>query len=332
MTRRTPPSQSLAVYRGRDFRVIDGANLGDGLSDMSELQPDDIYALTATARPGRVAVTMAGDGRMTIAPDTGWGCPGAALHLDCALLLMTPQGAQQEALVLVETDPQLEISATYLLPVATLSPNRTYALVSMTRAAREVFARIGTVSFTRGTRITRADGAQTPIEALSIGDRILTRDAGPQPIRWIGQSTTRATGATAPILIKAGTLNNAQDLRVSPDHRLFVYQRTDRIGAGTTEILVTARHLVNGDTIRVQEGGFVDYFQLLFDRHHLIYAEGIAAESMLITPRTRPVIPDTALRRLRARVPDPDDHGHTVDRAPLDRPDAAELLRRASRD
>ena len=50
--------------------------------------------------------------------------------------------------------------------------------------------------------------------------------------------------------------------------------------------------LVNGDTVTRIEGGFVDYFQILFDAHHIIYAEGIAAESMLIDTRTQAALPD----------------------------------------
>ena len=38
-------------------------------------------------------------------------------------------------------------------------------------------------------------------------------------------------------------------------------------------------NLVNDTTVRVVRGEPLEYFQLLFDRHHIIYAEGIAAES-----------------------------------------------------
>ena len=58
-----------------------------------------------------------------------------------------------------------------------------------------------------------------------MGDRVLTSDDGVQAIRWIGVTTLRATGALAHIVIEAGALNNEHDLVVSPDHRLFIYQR-----------------------------------------------------------------------------------------------------------
>ncbi|MGR3468524.1 MAG: Hint domain-containing protein, partial [Shimia sp.] len=139
---------------------------------------------------------------------------------------------------------------------------------------------------------------QRKIEDLRVGDRVLTRDDGPQEVRWIGQNTRRAVGDAAPVLVKKDTLNNENDLIVSPDHRLFIYQRADTIGAGRSEVMVRVRHLLNGDTVQRMEGGFVDYFHLLFDEHQIIYAEGIAAESLLIDTRTRAALPkevDTAL-------------------------------------
>ncbi|MEO0502301.1 MAG: Hint domain-containing protein, partial [Pseudomonadota bacterium] len=164
---------------------------------------------------------------------------------------------------------------------------------------------------------------------LKVGDRVLTRNDGVQAVRWIGQSTVRAVGDFAPIRIRAGTLNNAHDLVVSPDHRLFIYQRSDQLGAGRSELLVKARHLVNGDSVTVQDGGFVDYFELLFDTHQIIYAEGIAAESMLIDTRTKPVVPDE-VRAVIAPHTTTGLQGLDVTEALLDRPDAAEILRRAS--
>ena len=129
------------------------------------------------------------------------------------------------------------------------------------------FAQVACVSFTRGTRLSLATGEQRAVEALKIGDKLLTRDDGPQEIRWIGHHTVRALGDFAPVMITKGTLHNENDLLVSPDHRLFVYQREDKLGAGRAEVLLKARHLVNGESVFVQEGGFVDYFQILFEKN-----------------------------------------------------------------
>jgi len=90
---------------------------------------------------------------------------------------------------------------------------------------------------------------------------------------------------------------------------------------------------VNGSTIQVQNGGFVDYFQLLFDRHQIIYAEGIAAESMLIDSLTRPALPKDLSEKLGRTIPGHTDRPHRgldVARALLEGRNAAEILRRSS--
>jgi hypothetical protein len=247
---------------------------------------------------------------------------------------MSPDGQTTEALVLVELTEAAHIAQLHLLPLVPLSGRTEYRLVGIdTSGARGKLAQVACVSFSRGTRITLASGEQRPIETLQVGDKVLTRDSGPQAIRWIGASTVRAVGAFAPIVITAGTLHNTHDLVVSPEHRLFIYQRTDRLGAGRSEVLVKARHLIDNDTVYVQDGGFVDYFQLLFDTHQLIYAEGIAAESLLIDPRTSSVLPPELAERLGDLLPGHGESRHAafeVQDTLVDRPGLSTLLRRAS--
>ncbi|EPX76029.1 Hint domain-containing protein [Salipiger mucosus] len=329
------PAQSVSVYRADQLRVVNGANMGDGLGFAEELELDDVFNLSPVAALHRLSLVPASRPPFSVAVDSGIGTPGAALHLDCCLTFMSGNGETTEALVLVETDAEGGVVQVLVLPVAPMQPRRDYVLVGIDRAgALQTFAQMACTSFTAGTMITLASGAQRAVEDLREGDRVLTRDDGPQEIRWIGHNTTRAIGAFAPVLIRAGTLNNARDLRVSPDHRLFVYQRQDRLGAGRAELLVRARHLVNGTTITRTEGGFVDYYQMLFDRHQIVYAEGIAAESLLVDTRTRAALPGDLDKTMGALLPD---HGRSdqgvfeVQETLLRRPDAAEALRKSSR-
>ena len=331
---RTAPAQNIAVYRAGQFCASDGANMGDALSFAAELVLDDVYELDRAAEPQRLSLlTLPGD-QLRLAEETGVGTPGADLHLDSLLTLMSPDGQTQEALLLVEVDGKGHAAEVYLLPLGPLTPQTGYRIVGIdTQTARQKFGQLACVSFTRGTHISLSTGELRPIENLRVGDRILTRDDGIQTLRWIGQSTLRAVGEFAPIRIQAGTLNNEHDLIVSPDHRLFIYQRSDEMGAGRSELLVKARHLVNGDSVTVQDGGFVDYFQLLFDSHQIIYAEGIAAESMLVDSRTRSVLPPEMAAALGEVIPGPSDlphGGRELAEALLKRPDAAALLRKAS--
>lgn len=335
MTRQSKiAAYSLPVYRSAALNVVNGANLGDALSYADELVPDDIYNLDPSAALARIAAVPEDDDSLTIAPDTGLGTPGARLHIDSCLTLMSPDGQTTEVLVLVEVDAEGGVAEIYALPLAALKHKTDYALVTVEEnCGRAKLAELACVSFTRGTHITMANGAQRRIEELCVGDRVLTRDDGPQEIRWIGQTTVRAVGEYAPITITAGTLHNEHDLVVSPEHRLFIYQRSDALGAGRSELLVRARHLVNGTTVLRQDGGFVDYFQLLFDSHQIIYAEGIAAETLLIDPRTKAALPAEVAQSLSEDLPGHENRPHMayeVQENLLDRPDAAEILRRAS--
>ncbi|TYB87712.1 Hint domain-containing protein [Oceaniovalibus sp. ACAM 378] len=326
------PAQMLPVFDGCDFCAIDGANLGDSLSFADELNLGDVYMLAPRARRERVSVATGHDlRRLSVASDTDHGRVGAALHLDSCLTFMSPNGTTVEALILVELAPDdVSAAAVYLFPLAKLKPKLGYALVAVDRdAAVARFAEAACVSFTRGTHITLASGLQVPIEQLAPGATVLTRDHGPQKLRWIGQQTVRAMGAFAPIRIAAGVLNNDRDLIVSPNHRLFIYQRRERPVTGRAEVLVKAKYLLNGDTVTRTDGGFVDYFQLLFDRHEIIYAEGIAAESLMIDTRTRPALPENVRALLHDTVGN-HDTGIDVLRPAPGTTLSAEALRRAS--
>lgn len=327
----TPLVQSLPVLRGEDFVVTNGASLGDGLGDASELILDDVYRLKPKAWRLRLSLSDGDDARQfRVAAGSTAGRPGNDVHLDSALTFMSPDGSTIEALVFVEVGAARTIAACYLLPLAPLRARRDYALVSIDRdGARARLAEIACVSFVRGTHITMANGLQKPIQELEVGERVLTRDNGPREVRWIGRQTVRATGDLAPILIAKGALNNSGDLMLSPNHRLFIYQRRDHIKAGRAEVLVRARQLVNGHSVVQSDGGFVEYFQILFDQHEIIYAEGIAAESLLVDTRVRPVIPDEVRLRL-TEGRESSTSGFEIREGLLDASVAADLLRRAS--
>ncbi len=134
------------------------------------------------------------------------------------------------------------------------------------------------VCFTRGTMIL-TDRGEKAIEELQVGDMVLTKDNGLQEMKWIGSRTVSAKGNFAPIMIKAGALANDRDLMVSPQHRMVVEGWQSELLFGEREVLAAAKHLVNNDTIYVNEGGEVEYFHMLFDHHEIVFANGAASES-----------------------------------------------------
>ena len=326
--------QAHLVFKSSDFTAVAGVARGDDLSVSDDLVLDDIYKLTPGAKRAQLSFHFVGEDQpYRIADDSTLGGARHDLFLDTCITLMCSDGSTHEALILAEVELGVLVE-TYLLPLDTLKENIQYRLVGNNpKAARALFSRMASVAFSRGTHITLSTGEQRRIEDLQVGDRVLTRDDGAQPIRWIGQSTVRATGAEAPVVITKGALHNAEDLIVSPDHRVFVYQRQDALGLGRSEVFVKVRHLINGTTIYQSESCFMEYFQLLFDDHQIIYAEGIAAESLMVDPRTKGVIPGEISKGLlsgkyghRHRT----HHDYEVVDGLSNLPNAADLLRRAS--
>jgi hypothetical protein len=77
------------------------------------------------------------------------------------------------------------------------------------------------------------------------------------------------------------------------------------------------------------EAGYVDYYQLPFDEHRIIYAEGIAAESLLFIQRTKSGLPSEAKEGLETQDSTYSD-ALEVDEERLLLPNAVSLLRKAS--
>ena len=132
--------------------------------------------------------------------------------------------------------------------------------------------------FTSGTLILTARG-ERPIDTLQPGDRICTRDNGPQPLRWIGGTRVPAVGAAAPVRIARGLLGNTRDLLVSPNHRMLIAAAAADFYFAEPEVLVPAKHLLGNDGVSRPCGGWITYIHLLFDRHQVITANGAPSES-----------------------------------------------------
>lgn len=144
------------------------------------------------------------------------------------------------------------------------------------------------VCFAADTLIETATG---PVSAgdLAVGDMVLTRDAGLQPIRWIGQRHLDAAELEAapklrPIRIAKGSLGDnspAQDLVVSPQHRVLLRSRIAQRMFGAAEVLVAAKQLCQVDGIDIATNlDAVTYVHFLLDDHQIVYSNGAQTESM----------------------------------------------------
>lgn len=296
MTLQSPPTspQSCQVFPAAALHVVQGVAQGDSLAGPDDICPGDIYALEPGAAPLRLL--LIGD---RVAPGSGFGQPGAQVTMLARYTLMDDEGARLELMVISVAGAGL-----CALPLSPVSRAMDYTLVKVEPAPEAAAVTdLLCISFARGTMITMADGNQRAIETLSPGLRVLTRDHGPQPVQFLGQATLRAVGAFAPVVITAGTMGNAGDLIVSQHHRMFLYLRNRAPDVPTAELLVQARHLVEDERVFIREGGFVDYFSLVFQRHEIIYAEGIPAESLMVSEAVLNRLPPELADEVKTRFP-----------------------------
>ncbi|WP_306112901.1 MULTISPECIES: Hint domain-containing protein [unclassified Roseovarius] len=162
----------------------------------------------------------------------------------------------------------------------------TYEVSSSTGSTDVGFVTVSSIPcFVAGTLIRTPDG-ETPVETLAPGDLVMTQDDGPQPLRWIGQRRVEAAGDFAPIRIAQNTFGTHRELLLSPLHRVLIRDSLAELLFGEAEVLVAARDLVNDRSVRRVEGGMVDYVHILFDRHQVVFSEGLETESFLPGPQT----------------------------------------------
>lgn len=150
------------------------------------------------------------------------------------------------------------------------------------------------VCFTAGTRILTANGP-VPVEDLRPGEMVLTRDRGPQPLRWAGHIHLSHHDLVArpdlqPVRIGANALGGAgpdRSMLVSPQHRVLIEGARAEMYFGESEVLVPAKHLIGkADVTRALPAEGVTYVHILFDRHELVSSEGLWTESFQPAERT----------------------------------------------
>ncbi|WP_298858783.1 Hint domain-containing protein [uncultured Sulfitobacter sp.] len=134
--------------------------------------------------------------------------------------------------------------------------------------------------FVRGAKVETQNGSKA-IEDIAAGDLVLTLDNGAQPVRFVQRQTVEACEQFSPVLFEAGSIGNSNEVLVSPEHRMLIADWRAELLMGCDEVLVAAKHLVNGKDVRTVVGGAVDYIHLLFAAHQIIFVNGCATESCL---------------------------------------------------
>ncbi|MGJ8605509.1 MAG: Hint domain-containing protein [Marivita sp.] len=156
------------------------------------------------------------------------------------------------------------------------------------------FENTGVVCFVAGTQINTPDGP-CAVEDLKSGDLVWTKDSGALPVLFTHRSChewDKASHKDKPILIQKGAVNGRlphRNLKVSPQHRILVNDPET-----SEEVLVPAKALTGLRGVRQMSGcRSVEYYHVVLDRHAVIDAEGVAAESFYPGPMSLQSLPIT---------------------------------------
>ncbi|SMX31137.1 Hint domain-containing protein [Octadecabacter ascidiaceicola] len=160
------------------------------------------------------------------------------------------------------------------------NPGQAYNLVADRQAADLV------PCFTAGTRIATNRGEEL-VEELEVGDLVMTRDNGLQPVRWVGRRDVNAAETLIspewrPIMVRAGSVGPnvpEANLLLSPNHRVLICGEQASLFFGENEVLVAAKHLTGMDGVDWADQATVSYFHIMFDRHEVILSNGAWSES-----------------------------------------------------
>ncbi|KJS41260.1 MAG: hypothetical protein VR71_06125 [Roseovarius sp. BRH_c41] len=171
------------------------------------------------------------------------------------------------------------------------------------------------ICFTPGARILTQWG-ERPVESLRLGDMVVTRDHGLQPVRWVGKRTVAGLGDFAPISVASSVMGGRDALLVSPQHRLLFTGYQAELLFGESEVLIAAKHMVNGRDVTVSPCDEVTYIHVMFDRHEIIFADGLGTESFYAGDMALTAVDAAAREELFAIFPElrsaPGQHRDTV--------------------
>lgn len=127
-----------------------------------------------------------------------------------------------------------------------------------------------------GSKVLTPEG-QVRVQALKIGDLVVTKHNGNQPVSWVGRKQVN------PLVLKDNPEFNAIFIEQNafgknlPDEDLFVSQQNRLVHKSS---LTSFGALTRYDGVNVDNNSFyADYIHIMFEQHETIFVNGLEVES-----------------------------------------------------
>ena len=147
------------------------------------------------------------------------------------------------------------------------------SMMTQISAPTPVTTRAAITGLTAGTTVLTLAGA-IPVEHLTAGDRIITRD-GARSLRAIH---ARVTQNAKMVVVSASALGIEQpeeDMALAADQQILIRDWRAKALKGVDQAIVTAAKLIDGAYIRAETAAEQRLFTLEFDAAVVIYAGGL---------------------------------------------------------
>lgn len=228
--------------------------------------------------------------------DDGGADPTGMMYPDDGIALVDDQGDVQQFLSYWDnTVTAIEGAASGLTTTDVGTAGAGQSLQSDDRGASyytQNTPNAGTIPacYATGSLIATPAGA-IPVEQLTAGDCVLGQDDRLHRVRWVWsgqQPLDGVAGDQKPVLIRADALGEGlpkQDLIVSGQHRIVVGGSGQLEDIFDTPMMVPAKALVEHRGVRFMTGKrSIMWHHFLCDAHSVVFANGLASESLLLGP------------------------------------------------
>lgn len=141
-------------------------------------------------------------------------------------------------------------------------------------AVRDIHEVSGLVA---GAVIMTLEG-EMPIQFLSPGDRVVTRDTGMAVVKAV-RPRKMVCDAVA---IMAGSLGHTRpdrDVVVPAGQKILIRDWRAEALYGQKQAMIPASKLVDGEFVTLHQNVEITFYEIEFDREHVIYADGLEVAS-----------------------------------------------------